>query len=235
MDGEGEEDYEALRLANIRENAELLRKLGLDKEGVRLRSPSPERPAAQPRKRRAPATKSDENGDTSTDALPARKSSRIASAGQRSYRERDLQTNISRKKPEKVYREGSRRSGRGNEGGSGKRKTYTDWDTDDDADNSDDFLPPRIRDSSAEAEGSSRPYELKKLRNPPLPAETDVGDDDDDDGISPVRAPLPKRKEMPPGTGRGHLIFERPYQNFTPNVTPEEMLRGGAFGGTSFR
>lgn len=31
------------------------------------------------------------------------------------------------------------------------------------------------------------------------------------------------------------MIFEAGYGHFSPNVTPEEMLRGGAFGGTAFR
>lgn len=35
--------------------------------------------------------------------------------------------------------------------------------------------------------------------------------------------------------GTGRLIFEGRWRNvFEPNVTPEEMFRGGAFGGTFF-
>lgn len=42
-------------------------------------------------------------------------------------------------------------------------------------------------------------------------------------------APLPTRDD------NGNIIFENNCRHFQPNVTPEEMLRGGIFGGTAFR
>lgn len=47
--------------------------------------------------------------------------------------------------------------------------------------------------------------------------------------------PLPSREHILDGRGRGALVFEEEYSQFRPNVTPDEMLREGAFGGTAFR
>jgi hypothetical protein len=57
--------------------------------------------------------------------------------------------------------------------------------------------------------------------------------------VYPGAAPLPKRD---PGTGRLNFVrgqngddIDDILKEFTPNTTPEEILRGGAFGGTYFR
>lgn len=35
--------------------------------------------------------------------------------------------------------------------------------------------------------------------------------------------------------GSGELIFEEEWSHFRPNLRPDEVLRGGAFGGTYFK
>ena len=53
-------------------------------------------------------------------------------------------------------------------------------------------------------------------------------DDEDEDRHDPERRrPLPTRDED------GNLFFEDE-PSFTPNMTPEEILRAGSFGGTAF-
>ncbi|SPO34720.1 uncharacterized protein PSFLO_00191 [Pseudozyma flocculosa] len=241
-------DYEAVRQENIRKNAELMLSLGLDKR----------RPPA-PRK----LGDGDYPGGSSSSRriLPPRKSSRIAAAAPRSYVETfrgyaDGDPRLVKKeKREKVYRKGSRKSKR-SEGDAGTGR-YRDWGSDDDDYDSDDYVQPRSRpedDFDSGDERRARIYspsyrgkrdgsetfveiparsQLKRLRNPPLP--TPPPSIDEEDGISPVRAPLPAREEVEPGKGRGALLFEEGYSHFRPNVTPEEMLRGGVFGGTAFR
>ena len=43
-----------------------------------------------------------------------------------------------------------------------------------------------------------------------------------------------KKQPQPKRANNGDLIFED-HPEFVPNTTPEEVLRGGAFGGTYFR
>jgi hypothetical protein len=55
--------------------------------------------------------------------------------------------------------------------------------------------------------------------------------------VQEKRAPLPTRDDdgfltFEPGTGK---YDKAPVKLFQPNLTPEEILRGGAFGGTYFR
>lgn len=54
-------------------------------------------------------------------------------------------------------------------------------------------------------------------------------EDEEDVARIYARAPLPGRDS------KGNIIFENNNRHFQPNVTPEEMLRGGIFGGTAFR
>lgn len=51
---------------------------------------------------------------------------------------------------------------------------------------------------------------------------------DDASGANKKNRPIPSRNKD------GELIFED-YPNFRPNLTPEEVLRAGSFGGTYFR
>lgn len=185
----------------------------------------------------------------------ARKSSRIASGSRpRSYRERDLLPSIARpkQKKEKKLRQGTRRSSRAS---TSTHTKYTDWDTDEEDDS--DAYVPRWRggsasgqqnsnggtadededDEDANSSRGSRTFDLsgrpllRKLPNPAPPLLPTSGGDE----IHEERMPLPAREDMVEGKGRGALIFEEEFSQFRPNVTPEEMLREGAFGGTAFR
>lgn len=200
--------------------------------------PLPEQKKPAPRKRRSPSVSDNK------DFEPARKSSRLASGSRRSMREKDLLPSIAREriKKEKKFRQGSRKSSRS----SGSRGKYTDWNSDED-DDSDAYVPAWRGRSSSQTHGrgsddddddprpsgtfdlSGRPI-LKKLSNPLAPELPPTGGDE----VYEERKPLPERQELPEGTGRGMLIFED-YPQFAPNVTPEEMFRGGAFGCTAFR
>ncbi|PRP83860.1 hypothetical protein PROFUN_08891 [Planoprotostelium fungivorum] len=64
------------------------------------------------------------------------------------------------------------------------------------------------------------------LKHLPIPELPDVVDEDYDPDY---RAPAPSREDT------GILQFEKGYEHFTPNLTPEEMMRNGSFGGTFFR
>lgn len=66
---------------------------------------------------------------------------------------------------------------------------------------------------------------LKRLQNP-MPPRREVEEEEERVYES---APLPTRDS------NGNIIFENNNRHFQPNVTPEEMLRGGIFGGTAFR
>ncbi|KAL9935933.1 hypothetical protein V8E36_005510 [Tilletia maclaganii] len=96
-------------------------------------------------------------------------------------------------------------------------------------------------DSGADDENASRPGGgglwngrggLAKVEGPRLDPSEDV------DGTGPFeeyeRQPLP-RLEGSGTNGSSRIIFEDRWNVFTPNLTPEEMMRGGMFGGTAFR
>ncbi|SJX60235.1 uncharacterized protein SRS1_11549 [Sporisorium reilianum f. sp. reilianum] len=244
-----DQDYEAIRQENIRKNAELMLSLGLNPTTTRLRPPSPERKAPAPRRRRSPS----ETPDPSESSTQARKSSRIASGSRpRSYREKDLLPSIARpkEKKEKKVRQGTRKSSRAS---TSARTKYTDWDSDEENDS--DAYVPRWRGGSASAQQddnglgeydsdeatnssrgsrtfdlSGRPI-LQKLSNPSPPPLPSSGGDE----IYDTDMPLPSREYLANGKGRGALVFEKEFSQFRPNVTPDEMLREGAFGGTAFR
>ena len=146
-------------------------------------------------------------------------------------------------------REGTRKSSRAS---TSARTKYRDWDSDEENDS--DAYVPRWRGGSASGqhndigsngydsdEGNSgrgsrtfdlsgRPI-LQKLSNPAAPPLPSSGGDE----IYETDAPLPSREHIVGGRGRGALIFEEEFSSFRPNVTPDEMLREGAFGGTAFR
>ncbi|KAJ9476957.1 hypothetical protein PHBOTO_000641 [Pseudozyma hubeiensis] len=239
-----EQDYEAIRQENIRKNAELMLSLGLNPTTTRLRPPSPERKPSTSKRRTSRSVTPDETGE-------ARKSSRIASGSRpSSYRERDLHPSIARpkEKKERIVRQGTRRSSRA---ATSSRTKYTDWDSDEGNDS--DAYVPRWRGGSAsgrnddgldddDSDGpnsirgsrtfdlSGRPI-LQKLSNPAAPPLPTKGGDE----IYETEMPLPSREHIVDGRGRGALVFEEEYSQFRPNVTPDEMLREGAFGGTAFR
>ncbi|SPO20766.1 uncharacterized protein UTRI_00243 [Ustilago trichophora] len=248
---EADQDYEAIRQENIRKNAELMLSLGLNPTSTRLRSPSPERKAPTTKRRSGPV----ESAESSQQGR-SRKSSRIASGSRpRSYREKDLLPSIARplkQKKERKMRQGTRRSSRAS---TSTRTKYTDWDSDEEDDS--DAYVPRWRggsasappngsggtadedDESDEANSSrgSRTFDLsgrpilQKLSNPAPPPLPSSGGDE----VYERTMPLPSREHITNGKGRGALVFEKKYAQFRPNVTPDEMLREGAFGGTAFR
>lgn len=97
-------------------------------------------------------------------------------------------------------------------------------DEDDDSDDADTSRGSRTFDLSG------RPT-LQKLSNPSAPPLPAGGGDE----IYEETMPLPFREHILNNKGRGALVFEKGYSQFRPNVTPDEMLREGAFGGTAFR
>lgn len=149
-------------------------------------------------------------------------------------------------------RQGTRRSSRAS---TSSRTKYTDWDSDEEDDS--DAYVPRWRGGSASAQPngnggtgdeddesdeanssrSSRTFDLsgrpilQKLSNPAPPPLPSSGGDE----VYERTMPLPSREHIINGKGRGALVFEKKYSQFRPNVTPDEMLREGAFGGTAFR
>ncbi len=184
----------------------------------------------------------------------ARKSSRIASGSRpRSYREKDLLSSFKRptQKKEKKVRQGTRKSSRAS---TSSRTKYTDWNSDEDDDS--DAYVPRWRGGSASAQqnghanaGSddddsdeanssrgSRTFDLSGRRS----------------STSYPTHPLHHclQAEATRFTKRG---CRYPHANMWPRAKvavnwslsrsshrslqcdTEEMLRGGAFGGTAFR
>ncbi|CCF53926.1 hypothetical protein NDA11_005111 [Ustilago hordei] len=248
---DSEQDYEAIRQENIRKNAELMLSLGLNPTSTRLRPSSPERKSSISKRRSSPTDRA--TPDSGDQRSSSRKSSRIASGSRpRSYRERDLLPSIARPKQnmEKKLRQGTRKSSRAS---TSSRTKYTDWDSDEENDS--DAYVPRWHggstpgqgmkgsadhdDDSDEANSSrgSRTFDLSgrrilnKLSNPAAPPLPSKGGDE----IYEERMPLPSREHIVDDRGRGALIFEPEFSQFRPNVTPDEMLREGAFGGTAFR
>lgn len=68
---------------------------------------------------------------------------------------------------------------------------------------------------------------LRKLSPPRMPSVEETGEDELVSGAT-HKAAIPTRDKM------GTLHFENePY--FMPNLTPEEIIRAGSFGGTTFR
>lgn len=61
------------------------------------------------------------------------------------------------------------------------------------------------------------------------------GEDESDEELDAegraIRQPLPRRAK----DGSNELVFEPHWDHFRPNLTPEQVLRGGAFGGTYFK
>lgn len=176
-----------------------------------------------------------DSDSTASSVHSTRSSSRLTSTP-KSYNESNLLKRATTNRPATRIREGSRKSRRIN-----GRKAYNE-----DASSSDDDDDQR------------RYVQLKKLKNPTGPTHDENSDDedeeeqqsdrmedevDDDEGywVSGVKVdhkkmPLPTRERLPDGRGgRGDLIFEKKWSHFRPNLTPEEVLRGGAFGGGFFR
>lgn len=93
--------------------------------------------------------------------------------------------------------------------------------------------PDELPDSDDETASSIRapPKGTIRIRQLPRPASPPAATVDEDYDPS-YRAPRPKRNAEE--GGKGVFLFEEGYEGFTPNLSPEEMMRGGMFGGTAF-
>jgi hypothetical protein len=214
---EAEDEYERERQENIRKNQELLLSLGLTVSATSLRSPllvltsvlqtNQVRVNKRETKRRRDAEQrdSDEASSGSSSDSSPRVSARLSSRPRKSYGTAPKKVKVVR-----PVIEGTRKSARLSDPTSLRRRTN---------DLNDSVL---IEPLSRRAPVST----LKRIKNPlPLPRTID---DEDVEKVY-ARAPLPTRDS------KGNIIFENNNRHFQPNVTPEEMLRGGIFGGTAFR
>lgn len=78
-------------------------------------------------------------------------------------------------------------------------------------------------------------YQLKKVAYERAPAGSSTRDRDAP-RVTRTDAPLPSREKGKRAMGgKAALVFETGYTHFRPNLTPEEMLRGGMMGGGPFR
>ncbi|CAO1636816.1 unnamed protein product [Parajaminaea phylloscopi] len=230
-DDEVEREYERARQEQIKQNKDLLASLGLNAQTTRIRSPSPPGRASKSRAKATHAAKIERDGSTdgSRNGEPSReKSQRVAARGRRSYLEKDFyKTEPAVKRGPKLRqpRSGTRKSSRlsgerpfAGLGSADNSRRYVEASTSDT--DSDDYV------------GGSRSNGAKRhRRGPPAPpAKVNGRDWNDETDIYPERMPLPGRDE-----DSRELIFEDEYDYFVPSLTPEEVMRGGAFGGTYFR
>jgi hypothetical protein len=173
-------------------------------------SPQPNvgRNAAAREKKQRRETKVQESEER--DDSPGRSSARLSARPRLSYGDRPKRT-ATQAAPVVRARIGSRKSARLSSGSMNGRKSMREEDDDDDDDVKYDLAPISA---------------LKRIKNPlPPPRQTD------EDYLEEVyaRASLPRRNS------NGNIIFENNNRHFMPNLTPEEMIRGGIFGGTAFR
>lgn len=69
-----------------------------------------------------------------------------------------------------------------------------------------------------------------------LPAPAAPPPYEDAEGYNPLPiAPRPTREDAVSAGGFGAWVFEDGYEGFRPNLSPEEVLRMGSFGGTYWR
>lgn len=154
----------------------------------------------------------------------------MAARRQQSYAEKDFSFNTKGeskklKRKERQPRQGERKSSRLtgeaiSSGATTQDSRYVDADTSDT--DTDDYVGGRGGNISSAA---------ARRRGPPAPPVKVNGRDwNDDEDIYTERQPLPTRDGK-----TGELHFGKDYDSFVPNLTPEEVLRGGAFGGTFFK
>jgi hypothetical protein len=141
----------------------------------------------------------------------SRSSTRLSSQPRRSYAPLPKQKAVVAKP---VMRAGTRKSARISNGG--LRSSLKEEDDDDD-------------DRSMQMENtlnSRNMSTLRRIKNPVPMISVDYEEAEEEEYD---RAPLPNRDV------HGNILFENKNRHFMPNLTPEEMLRGGIFGGTAFR
>lgn len=227
MDGDDDDEYERARQEQIKQNRDLLEKLGLNATTVRIRSPSPPRPPPVARSNNASRRYKRSASDSplgDLDHPPQReRSKRLAGKERMNYNDTELTKMIGRRgrdAPKPPPRQGTRKSGRL----SGDRNSkYAEADTSDT--DSDDYAP---------GDPSSSSYRPPRPKGPQMnhPNPRINGRDwNDEEDIFEGRAELPTRSET-----TGELCFEGEWSKiFRPSLTPEQVLRGGAFGGTFFK
>ncbi|UZJ55233.1 hypothetical protein CBS101457_004553 [Exobasidium rhododendri] len=140
------------------------------------------------------------------DEYRGRSSARLSARPRRSYTTKE--TTSQTKAHTTPQRVGSRKSARLSNGTLNSKIIRIEDDDDDD-------LPHRLPLST-----------LKRLKNPLPPPQQTVEDYVEE---------FYQRASVPSRDSNGNIIFENKNRHFMPNVTPEEMIRGGIFGGTSFR
>ncbi|CAD6889364.1 unnamed protein product [Tilletia controversa] len=237
-------EYEAARLANIKKNNELLQSLGLVGAGaeplIEKPKPKPKPPTvkAKPKPRIQIEKAEDEKAEGENEAGPSRPSRRAPARRSTSsppkYNLKEL-SRVAPKPPKQprtpkvvsssakkeLYHKpripGSRTSARLSHGSSSS-KTYIELPDSDDS-GADDIIHLRTG--------------LAKFKGPKLDPSEDV------EGTGAYeeyeRQPLPTRAGPAGPSGQGKLIFEDRWKLFTPNLSPQEMMEGGMFGGTAFR
>lgn len=183
---------------------------------TRIRSPSPPRPTKAPNRPKR-ERRSEERSASPRNLPPAReRSARVAArGGKTSYVENDFYKQQKRQQQSKVApRQGTRKSGRLSGDVPANDSKYIEEDS-----------------SGTDSDDYVNPQRVQRPRGPPgPPAKVNKRDWDSEQDIFSERMPLPSRNEE-----TGELVFEEAWNYFTPNLTPEEMLRGGAFGGTFFK
>ncbi|KAJ9093406.1 hypothetical protein QFC21_006436 [Naganishia friedmannii] len=217
----GEMTYEEQRLATIRENEQLLKSLGLaalappSRRSIKVSTASTPTSSGTPTKRTFKKPIKRELIPTE----PLRKSSRISAAAKVKEEEGSKTRKRKHKRP-KLDRNASSLtplSGSGNQS-SGFESDQSSSDT---------------------ASSSTRNRKPGQVRLPPgerirIPLRSieyaaDGGDVKEED-YDTVR-PIPRRENGE----KGRLVFEGRWQGvFVPNLTPEEVFRGGAFGGNYY-
>ncbi|KAE8232411.1 hypothetical protein CF326_g2558 [Tilletia indica] len=239
-------EYEAARLANIRKNNELLQSLGLAGAATLFDplkdKPKPKPVVAKPKPKPKPvAVKKADNEDAEDDGDDAPGPSQLRRNASRTSTSTNVNYNLielsrvqpkplpprrapKKIKPAKPIKEkyikpripGSRSSARLSKSEDTPNKYIEVSDSEDSS-----------RDISL-----SPGFLLTKVQGPKLDPSEDV------EGTGAYeeyeRQPLPTLG--PAGaSGKGRIIFEDRWKAFTPNLTPQEMMEGGMFGGTAFR
>ncbi|KAL7413662.1 hypothetical protein BDY24DRAFT_415243 [Mrakia frigida] len=207
-------DYEAQRLANIAANRAMMEKLG-----IKRTTPPPPPPKPAPKKRAPPAAPLE----------ASRKSSRISLAPRPSYA--DNSKDVSAR--QLSHASGSRSSSRHhhhhrNDHRSGSQLSTTSSSTLNSRSNTDrdsrSFSPPPSLHNNGNGNEIREPRKLRKLPAPPPP---------------PLEVPTLTAERptwvLEEGQERGYWKFEEGYEGFTPNLSPEELMRFGSFGGMYWR
>ncbi|KAK0552343.1 hypothetical protein OC846_002944 [Tilletia horrida] len=248
-------DYEEARLANIRKNNELLQSLGLSTGASAIFEPVQDKPKPKPKPIARPnpsgaaggKVKRENAGSEDEDVVLVENAQTRRSSGRRSagaapvYNLMDLSrpsrrnrhsdpspseakgkgkatgNSLKRQRTEQPRPSGSRVSARLQ--GAQPSHSYTELSDSEDSSRDDDLARNRFS-------------KLAKVQGPRM----DENEDIEGRGAYEEYERKPRPRLYGSGVGgKGRIIFEDRWKIFTPNLTPEEMMRGGMFGGTAFR